>query len=71
MDLPKPTFEIHSGEVCHSSHTFQCFLYSGKRVGVLLCPRIKSSKVNAEPEGTIFSSLPVLRHYTKETGLVE
>ena len=52
-DLPKSTFEVHSGEMCSSGHTLQCFLYPGERVGILLCPCIELSEVNAGSKGPI------------------
>ena len=53
-DLPKSFFEVHSGEMCSSSHTLQRFLYPGERIGIFLCLHVESSEVNAESKRPIF-----------------
>ena len=52
-DLPKSTLEVHSGEVCSSSHALQCLLYPGEGVGIFLSLCIESSESNTELEGPI------------------
>ena len=56
LNQPKSTLEIHGGEVCSSSLSLQCLLYPAKRVGILFCPCIETSKINAESKGSIFLS---------------
>ena len=64
-DLPKSTFEVHSGEMCSSDHTLQHFLYPGERIGILLCPHVESSEVNAEWKGPI---LLLYQHHSVTPG---
>ena len=55
-NLPKSTLEIHGGEMCSSGHALQHLLCPGKRVGIFLCLRVETSKINAELQSSIFLS---------------
>ena len=56
LDLPESAFEIHCGKLRGARHTFQCFLDQWQRILVLLCVCIKSVKIHAEVQRSIFLS---------------
>ena len=56
FNLPVSTSQIKFGEVFGSCQKMETFLYSRNGIRIFHCLTIKSSEVNAEPDGAVFLS---------------
>ena len=51
--LPESGFEIQAGSMSSTHQALQHLLYSGERVGILLCMSIQAAKVNTKIQAAI------------------